>query len=77
MDKVDAVACALEDYGSLDSFGIHRAIQDAKKPVEQFGILKLELPTGKNVEDKVKVRDNVVMDEGVWYSLVNKAQKLN
>lgn len=77
MDKVDAVACALEDYNTLDSFGIKRAINDLKKPTEQFGILRLELPTGEKVEDKVQVRDNIIMNEGVWYSLANKATRLN
>jgi len=77
MDQVDAVACALEDQNTLDSFGIRRAINEAKKPKEQFGILKLELPTGGKVEGEVKVRDNVIMDENVWYSLANKASRLN
>ncbi len=77
MDQVDAVACALEDQQKLDSFGIKQAINEAKKPQETFGILKLELPTGEELVDTVKVRDNVIMDEGVWYSLANKAQKLN
>lgn len=77
MDKVDAVACALEDHNTLDSFGIKRAIEEAQKPKEQFGILRLELPTGQQIEDKVQVRDNIVMNEGVWYSLANKATRLN
>lgn len=74
MDKVDAVACALEDHGTLDSFGIKNAIAELTKPKTEFGILHIELPTGEKLKENVEIRDNVIMESGIWYQVAAKTQ---
>lgn len=65
MEKVEAVAQALEENKSLGSGDINRTIYKLDHPDPEFATLVIQSPDGERVEKKVEVRDNIIVADGL------------
>lgn len=61
MDKVAAVASSLEEKKTITGSDIDRVINEVKNPKPQIATLFIESQDGRQVKEKVEVRDNIVI----------------